>query len=307
MKAGALRMHDYAKEAVNRSIMIVGVARSGTTLAGHLINSFTDIEYSYEPPMLFSLLPIIDRIPADDFKLLLETYVYEELLTELVTGRGINTNRNDDSCIYKTKTEADIQTRLKTAWSKSASIPVAAKRRLAFKMTDTTSCLSKLQAWYPGMRIVLVHRHANAVIDSVVRKGWYSDESLSRPGILWPSVRAQGADFPSWIPQDRYGDWRKWSEAERAAFYFITILENIPKVSNPIWLSYDSLVEDPRGEVARLAASLGATFGPLTEGLIGGIRPSRQAVKDWTAGLNGELKTKALSLSDLDAFKKLKS
>ncbi|MDE2291702.1 MAG: hypothetical protein KGL53_06435, partial [Elusimicrobia bacterium] len=81
MSAAAPRMHDFAKEAVNRAVMIVGVARSGTTLAGSLVSSFDGIEYSFEPPLLFSLLPLIDAMPADQFQLIFETYLYEELLT----------------------------------------------------------------------------------------------------------------------------------------------------------------------------------------------------------------------------------
>jgi len=51
-----LQISNIASDKVNSSILISGVARSGTTIVGKLISSFDGVEYSFEPPMMFTLI-----------------------------------------------------------------------------------------------------------------------------------------------------------------------------------------------------------------------------------------------------------
>ena len=173
-----LFLHGAGARTANRSIFITGCGRSGTTILGKLIHSMKAVEYAYEPVMLLSLLPLIENMEASQFRLLFETYLYEELLMGQITGRAVNQNENDDSCVYHGKTRQEVATRLKTGWPKLKAAEQAENVRLAFKMPDLPGPLLKLVEYYPGIRPVLLQRRANPVIQSTLKKKWFADESL---------------------------------------------------------------------------------------------------------------------------------
>jgi hypothetical protein len=61
------------RELFGHAVCLTSIARSGTTLVGSLIHSMRGVEYSFEPPTLFMLFPLLDQIPAEAWKLLYET------------------------------------------------------------------------------------------------------------------------------------------------------------------------------------------------------------------------------------------
>ena len=123
-----LTLSKKAKDKCDNVIIISGCARSGTTILGKIISSFKNIEYSFEPPTIASLLALISTLPKKEWKFLYETYLYEELLLNSLAGRGINCNRADDSSIYKVKSEKIINDRLKNSLRKKDAEKIADKR-----------------------------------------------------------------------------------------------------------------------------------------------------------------------------------
>ena len=62
---------------------------------------------------------MIEQLESNQWKFLYETYLYEEFLIPALAGRNINCNRQDDSSIYRVKTQTEIETRLNQSHSKS--------------------------------------------------------------------------------------------------------------------------------------------------------------------------------------------
>ena len=73
-------LYPEVSKIVNKSIHIVGATRSGTTLFETLVSSLKNVECFDEPPMLRVLLPMIKELPRQEFKLLFNSYLFEERL-----------------------------------------------------------------------------------------------------------------------------------------------------------------------------------------------------------------------------------
>ena len=74
--SSTLTLNKQIFDKCNECIVITGCARSGTTILSKIIHSFSNVELSFEPPMLFSLFPLINKLSQNDWKLLYETYLY---------------------------------------------------------------------------------------------------------------------------------------------------------------------------------------------------------------------------------------
>ncbi len=108
-RTSELRLSPDISNKCNKAIVVAGCYRSGTTILGKLISSFENIEYYYEPPTLMSLLPVIDNIPQNYWKLLYESYIYEDFYINSQAGRRYNFRKDDDSCIYDIRTSSYIE------------------------------------------------------------------------------------------------------------------------------------------------------------------------------------------------------
>src|SRR5262245_5525433 len=211
--------NEIGRKTCNDAILITGNGRSGTTILGKIIHSMRNVESVFEPPLLGSLLPLISKIEESHFRLLFETYCFDELLIGQITGRAFNFNRNDDSCINLTKAPDEIGHRMAVAWSKVKAVEAVRNSRLLIKFPGLTGFLADLRRLYPTMTFVVTQREPNSVIQSVIRKNWYKDATLKKR-LFMPS---QTMDFwtPLWVASEDIHKWRQWSELERAAYYYI--------------------------------------------------------------------------------------
>lgn len=292
-------LHEDATHTANRLIFITGVGRSGTTMLGRIIHSMSGVEYGYEPAMVFSILPLVRELSEEHFRLLFESYLHEELLMGQVTGRSVNHNRADESCIYTAKPEAEIAARQARAWTKAATVEQARAARLAVKAPDFVPLLADVQRMYPGMRVLVIHRHGNAVINSALQRRWWSDETLARRDIIWPSRNQAGLSVP-WFVDETDADW--WigaSELERAAYYYYRSLQGLDQLIEPVVASYERMVEDPAGSVRWVADRLGVEYGPMTESLVSDIRERTRQETDWVARLPKPVAELVLAASKL--------
>ena len=63
---------------LSNAIVLSGSARSGTTITGKILHSFHNVEYLYEPPIIFTLLALRNKIGEDEFKAIYGSYLYDE-------------------------------------------------------------------------------------------------------------------------------------------------------------------------------------------------------------------------------------
>ncbi len=279
-------MHEQSRASINRSVFIAGNARSGTTILGKLLYSLRGVEYGFEPPVLFSLLPLIDSLPKEQFMAMFEAYCYEDLLLGAVAGRNINQNKNDDSSIQLAKSSEEIAARLARAWSKEQQVEIAKSSVLCLKMPDTALPLVTLKKYYPGLRVVATHRLANPVIESILKKGWFKDENLRNKNLIWPSQSQEDLLIPVWVEKERVEQWPTWSELDRAAYYYCTITTGLTKIPGAISFSYERLVASPEREMLKLAEILQLEFGENTKTILATVEKKTKVSEDWVGKLS---------------------
>ena len=260
----------------NNAIIVTGSARSGTTIMGKIIHSFQNVEYAYEPPMLFSLFPLINILDENNWKLLYETYLYEDFLMAALSGRGLNCNLVDDSSIYKVKPQHLIKERLNKSLRKIDGERLAEKSQIAIKMPDVVPFLPKLKTYYPGTSVVIILRKAPYVFNSLLEKGWFNDRTLQEQNLIWPNRFIDGFRIPFWVESNEEESWCQMDELHRVAYYYIRMNQHVNNIPGCITIKYDRLIRSPRQTAMTLADSLNLSFGGKTEDILSTIKYTKK-------------------------------
>lgn len=268
-------------EKCNNAILISGSARSGTTIFGKILHTFQNVEYVHEPPMLFSLFALIGKLCGNEWKLLYETYLYEEFLMSSLAGRGLNCNRIDDSSIYNVKPVSLIEERLNKTLRKIDTEAMAQNSQIVYKMPDIVPFLSRLKYYYPKTRIVIILRKAPEVFNSLLEKGWFSDSALRDMNLIWPNRMLNGIRIPFWVGINDDEEWVEMDELHRIAYYYINVNSPVEKLQGCIKIKYDDLVEDPYATVKAVSDELGILWGEKTGEIINTVKRT-QKDRDYT-------------------------
>jgi hypothetical protein len=263
-----------AKKKVNNAILLTGCARNGTTIMGKIIHSFELVEHVHEPPMLFSLVPLIDKMPREIWKLLYETYLYEEFLINAVSGRAINCNKSDDSSIYRVKTFEDVERRLEKTIRKNEAEKKASECVIFYKMPDIVPFVPKICEYYPGLTVVIMKRDAVGVLNSIIAKGWFSQENEDK-NLVWPFKRYRGSKVPFWVDENDMDLWISLSEIDRCAYYYIRSNAAMHRIPSRIEISYEQFVGNPERIVLNVSKILKLTFGKKTRDIIRSVSPTK--------------------------------
>lgn len=261
-------------EVSGRSILISGTARSGTTVTGKILGSFKNVEYCYEPPTLFSLFPLIDRLAEEDWRLLYQTYLYEDYFVNALAGRSINTNRNDDSSIYGIKGLDEINERLSATRRRRDLDQV--NGTIAYKMCDILAYIPKFLTYYPETRIVLVYREPLANLSSLLEKRWFN--TAMQDYNPYPFVFYRNNKIPYWVLSSDYDQWVSMNEIDRCAYYYIVMNKAIERIDSAIVVNYDRFIAAPFEVVSELSDRLGLGFGEKTSEIIDSVRLKRRDV-----------------------------
>lgn len=278
MITAPLAIDAKAHAVAGRAILITGAARTGTTMMGQLIQSLDDVEYIFEPPALFSLMPLIDRIAPEDWRLMYETYLFEDVLLEALAGRRLNFNSHDDSSVYRAKAETEIHARLAKSHRRGELVERAARSAIAYKMPDMIPLVPKLFELFPETAPVIMVRRPDRVIASALAKGWFSNEALQHAPAVWPFRRHRGFAVPFWLPEGETETWLTAAELERCARYYLYMYESSPPGFATV-IDYDAFLTGPASAFGKLADRLGRLQGPKTETLLAAVTP-RPAASD---------------------------
>jgi hypothetical protein len=262
-----MKISEFAKEAAERCIFITGSARSGTSILGSIVGSMRNVEYLYEPPFLLMLLIQITNLKKKDWKLLFETYIYEEFLLNALAGRAINTNIHDFSAINKTKIKEEIDIRLSRSFGKKECELLGRNSIVAFKIPDIVETSRRFLSYYPSARVVIVVRDGIETINSIIEKKWFNTQN-SNSNLIWPYVVHKKNKIPYFVKKCDYEKWIKWHELDKSAYYYIQVNKAQDKISRAITIKYSNLIANPGNSISLLAQSLGLEFGELTETLI---------------------------------------
>ena len=252
------------------SILITGSARSGTTLVGSLVHSMENVEYSFEPATLISLISVINKFPKKYWKYLYDTYMYEEILLNSSAGRYINCNRVDDSSIYKVKSLEEIEERVNNVLSRESIQSRIEKSIIAVKIPNIVYKIPALKAYYPDIKVVIVLRDAVDTLNSLLNKKWFAPE-IPRSEVLWPYHDDLDHNIPFWVKKKDFIEWIGMNEIDRAAYYYIRQSENIDAIPDRLEIKYSELMKDPLRQTEELSNSLGLNFGKKTNEIIGQV------------------------------------
>jgi len=268
-----LQISELAEEKINKSILITGSARSGTTILGKIIHSLQGIEYAFEPPILFSLIPLIEKISQQEWQLLFETYLYEDFFLNAISGRNINCNRTDDSSIFNVKSEIDIESRLKKSIRKIEAEELGKAKILAFKLPDIVPFIPKIQSYYNKIKIIIIKRDAIGTINSLMAKHWFSNENSSK-NIIWPFRVYRSLRIPYWVDEKDFDLWFEMSEIDRCAYYYITINKYSLHIRNSIEIDYNQLLQKPLLIAKNISQKLNLKFSDKTKEVINQVKPT---------------------------------
>jgi len=285
------KLDDYISKKCGTAIAVSGSARSGTTIIGKIIHTFQDVEYVHEPPMLFSLFGLISEMDENQWRLLYETYLYEEFLMNALAGRSLNCNRADDSSIYNVKSQKWIEERQNKSLRKMDAELLAHNSRISYKMPDVVPYLPLLKKYYPGTKIIMMLREAPDVFSSLLEKGWFKDETLREKNIIWPNRFLKNMRIPFWVDPAHDETWVEMDELHRIAYYYIRVNQSVEKLTDCIKIKYRDLVKDPRETVQALAKELNIRWGEKTDDVLNGVS-RRRAIADDRILKNLEAKTR---------------
>ena len=257
----------------NRLIFISGSARSGTSLLGSIVHSFSNIEYAYEPPLLFSLFPLLDNLEIEEWKILFETYVYEELLIGQLSGRSCNANLKDYSSFISSKGLEEYENRISKSLTKSEAIQIAKTKYLAIKCPDLNLFIPRLRELYPNIKIIHSVRSPLGTIESLVKKQWFEDENLMNNWLIWPMRKSLNNSLvPFWVPTDSEKEWLNSSVEHRASMYYSWMTDFHSVVNNKVLLlNYDEFVRNTDQSVKVISEYLGVGATRLTNEIIARI------------------------------------
>ncbi|MBI5233267.1 MAG: DegT/DnrJ/EryC1/StrS family aminotransferase [Deltaproteobacteria bacterium] len=297
-RPNGLGISPRARDVVSNMVLITGPARSGTTILGNLIQSAREVEYAFEPAAMFTLFPLINELAEKHWRILFETLCYEDLLNGLVSGRGINLNKNDDSCIFNAKPEGLVHERLSTSLTKERMESLVMGAVFGAKMPDITGCLPRFKDYYPSARVVAMARRANECINSVIRKKWFEDISEYSPALFWPYHIYKGCKLPHWADPEDWDFWLGASSMERAAYHYIRTMEPLSAIKGLILVNYHRLLSEPEDTIKWLFEGLCITATEKTAELVLSVSDSGADRADMVGMLPAWMRERILKIEE---------
>lgn len=260
---------------LDEMIVVGGSARSGTTIIGKILHSMKDVEYFFEPPLLTPILLKNNELKAESIKELIGFYLYDSLFLDALAGRNINLNRNDDSCIYNVKEDKEIRQRYEKSYSRIELETIVKNTTLSFKLPEIVFFLEDLKRLFPNLRLVLMHRNMNDVVNSIIKKKWFSDNFLNEnhDSQIYATKIVKCTKIPYWVKEKDVDFWVHSDEINRCAYYFLQISASIYKNrSNAVIINYDTFIKHPEEKVQLLAKKYDLSITDKTKEIISAVK-----------------------------------
>jgi len=269
-------------------VLLVGVARSGTTLTGQLIGSLAEVEYEYEP-WLLRQLPIFvaaGLMSRESAALLMHGHA-QELLVGHMLGRNVNTRPGDDSRFSNTKTDAELRRRWSSLGDR-ADVEREVKARgvrLCTKLVNCHGLYDILLEAFPRAHLIVIHRHGFDTAHSLTARRLLDDDVLQHDDTVMPRRRAaDGRLVPWWLESEREDEFSKWSVYTRCLHMWTSLMErherscaDSPALRNRLLeIRYEDVVADVDAALDRVTGFLGTgTRTELTRQIAAGVDPKR--------------------------------
>ncbi len=254
MKSYIVLPQKIKNQIESKIIWLTGCARSGTTIIGNILGSMNGVEYFFEPDSLKSIFFIKNKMDIKSWSLLFETYLYRDLINNSLNNRKVNLNKKDDSYIFRIKDKKSFNKKFE---NKFDLVNLTKKNKnffskIVIKLPDVTSEIIKLKKIYPNFKIIFVDRNPLEIINSLVKKKWFTSQILR----LHPIIKKGSKLYPYWLDSKQYKLWDKMNIYERSAIYTIKVREIIKKNKKIIVINYNDLVKDPFKVIKKIEKKL---------------------------------------------------
>jgi hypothetical protein len=273
---------------VDDAIVLIGVARSGTTLTGDLLGSLAELEYVYEPWLATQLPSLLGAgdLPRATAIELLRASLHEALVGQLL-GRGVNTRAGDDSHFERTHPKGELERRWRELGNRREVERDTRARglRLCVKFGNLHPFLEFFAEALPRARFLVIHRNGTDVAHSLAARGFLADDELQRGDMVMARRRlADGRLVPWWLEAGREDEFLGWDLYTRCLHLWTQLTgDHLARVAAQprltqrlLEIRYERLMANPARVVDEVRTWLGAgTRTQTTEQLLAGVDAAR--------------------------------
>jgi hypothetical protein len=276
-----INLTEAQKKNTKDTLIITGAPRSGTSLLGKLISTLGEIEYHFEPPLVWVLSGLLSMkaISPSVASLLLQLYLHEELFIESVHGRKANLRPGDDSLVLNSIPWAELNLRWQVIRNRDDAVRYIAdkKLRLALKMPSVVDAIPFFKEALPESKFIIIMRDGRDVVRSIIKKGWLSNDGLEEN--YWPYKVIDGKKIPHLVEDSMAIQWGNMNEATRACYLWRRDAEFALQARESGLgdrlhiLSYEELRQNPSAIMDELAQFLSTRTTDLTKLGTMSVRP----------------------------------
>ena len=270
--------------------MITGIFRSGTTMLGKIIGTFKNLEYCFEPPLVFHLDYLVKNdIINDDLAVeILRTYFAEDIMLNSHHGKGYNMRPSDDSCIFNMKSYSEVLSRWQNVHSSKEAIESmnSLQSRLVFKSPGVYSLLPGLLNMFSEIKIIEIKRDLKSILSSIMVKKWFVASTLMDKNYFsnWP-YHNNDLHVPYYIDREEIDFWTEANEVTKTIHVINTLTkaslevgERIKKThpEQYIEVKYEHILDDPSYMIEEVSTFLDAEWTPITNQRVSEIKSTKR-------------------------------
>ena len=296
---------DYNKLFANNLIAITGVARSGTTLLGKVIGSFSDTFYLFEPPTFRLIPPLIKEgyLKEKQGDQILQAILFEELYLQIIHGRYINFNEKDDSFIGHYIDPEKIKERWENFKRRKDVIEHLEKNNYLFvlKIPNIQPSLDTIKKIFPNIKLIHLIRDGNDNISSSIRRDFYTTDYLNKRDIDW-SNEINSLKIPWFINKKDRQLFSRWNQYTRSAYIWRVLTEMGMEFAdknkkNVFEFKFEEFVKEPIHFTERIERFVGKKRTDITIKHLDSIKTYKQRIyPDNTSNIESPEKEKYIEL-----------
>ena len=247
----------------NKTLIITGVGRSGSTILSKLIGSMKPTFTLFEP----ALMKFMASFPYSN---IFTRILFEDYFLNLVHGRG-NMNPNDWSCMTNYESKDEIKARQDKLRRRSDALNYIADNNpwWIIKTLEFGHLMELAHTHFKGVHYIHIIRDGKQVVRSSLERGWYTNEFCNND-IVEQTYYDERVRVPHFIedPHDRWC-WPDWNPATRCAcaWRHLIIQTNRYKKKNSqtcFQFRYEDFIKDPEKYANYIARKFGLTITTIT-------------------------------------------
>lgn len=277
-----LRHSAFVDDAIEDMVVVTGIPRSGTSIFGQLIGSFSTVEYAYEPPMVnfFDATLRHGEIDPETVEDIFLPYLYFEHFAEYLHGRRYSFREGDFSYILGMKTVPELLEQWRTVNGLGDAIERAPDHTFSFKYPGFYDLLSVLYEATPSIKVIDLGRNLERIVASMYDKEWFFDHTLrpNSPG-RWPYHSTDSVQVPYLVDEDDADWWQEMSPSTRTVYVCnrfaedrLTFLERYGDRETYEEVRYERFVECPNDVAEEVAEFLDLAPGQRTPDVIDSVK-----------------------------------